>query len=295
MVVAIGPVKHAPSWKWVGVDTAKELSKSFDIKTFRRKPPKADVVIFIKDIPTKVDAKVIYCPIDFFQNESHIRKHAKILRRCDLVLSHSESLISYLTPYVATHLVDHHGKYTLPKMASYKKDGYVLWIGGYQFVPYLVHWMKKHPVPLDVHMLADYKNPVAIRHAKTLATRLQVNLRELNLHEWNEATQRKMMTEAKAAIDIKGNNFSQQHKPPTKAQKFISSGIPFATNSPQIRSYFLRRGFDVCKPNEERWLSSEYWAQTQAFGQQLRQTISLESVGKEYQRHIKSLLGNKWY
>jgi hypothetical protein len=297
MVIAIGPVKHAPSWKWVGADTAKELSKSFDIKTFRRKPPEADVVIFIKDLPARVDryAKIIYCPIDLFKNESHIRKHAKVLRHCDLILSHAESLISYFTPYAPTHLIEHHGKYTLPQMASYKEDGYVLWIGGYQFVPYVLHWMKKYPVPLDVHMLTDYKNPVAIKHAKTLAPRLQVRLKKLNLHLWSEKRQHKMMTEAKAAIDIKGDNFSQTHKPPTKAQKFISSGIPFATNAPEIRKYFLRRGFDVCKPNDERWLSREYWEQTQAFGQQLRQTISLESVGKEYQRHIKMLVGNKWY
>jgi hypothetical protein len=148
VTVAIGPKNTKPSWKWVGEGLLKGLSKSFSSKEFRQRAPKADVTIFVKYLPTNRIENLIYCPIDFLRSESFIKKHKKKLRWCDLILSHSESLIPYLSNYAPTHLIEHHGKYTLPQMVAYKEKGYILWIGGYQFVPHVLHWLQAHPLPL---------------------------------------------------------------------------------------------------------------------------------------------------
>ena len=93
------------------------------------------------------------------------------------------------------------------------------------------------------------------------------------------------MRECKAAIDLKQLNiFNQYYKPPTKAQKYVTSGIPFAINPGSYsEEYFRARGFQVASPVEpERWLSRSYWEQTRKFGLELRASTSLEAVGKRY-------------
>jgi hypothetical protein len=104
-----------------------------------------------------------------------------------------------------------------------------------------------------------------------------------------------MMREAKAAIDIKGSGFMQMHKPPTKAQKFISSGVPFAVNKlTNSYKYLEKRKFNICTPlNPNRWLSKEYWKETRIFGKALRPTISIENVAIQYKNYIKKCLEDK--
>lgn len=63
---------------------------------------------------------------------------------------------------------------------------------------------------------------------------------------WSERRQREMMRACKAAFDVKHTAlFSQRHKPPTKGQQYVASGIPCALNPESYSAeYFRRRGFD---------------------------------------------------
>jgi hypothetical protein len=308
--LAIGPAWDYPSWRWVGADTAHELARYFDVSqfsSFRHILP-CDAVIIIKHRPpTKVvrslrerGVSVVFAPIDLYASHAEIHRDREFLAGCDLVLCHSELLFQCIRPYCArVALVEHHGKYTLPSLASYKPDGYVLWIGGLQHVPYLLDWLARHPVRRNLKILTDFGNREAVRTAaraaRHLGLRLDIGPDSINGYEmraWSEAEQLQMMQECKAAIDIKGDDFNQLSKPPTKAQKFISSGIAFACNFETPAScYFRERGFELaCPADEDLWFSPSYWQQTCHFATDLRERISIESVGLRYQAELQSLL-----
>lgn len=306
-MIAIGPVSKEPSWKWVGLDTIKELSKYFTIEVFNsyKHLPNSRIILIIKKLPPiefvrkarKNGKEIVYCPIDYFNNKQDINMFGMILSQCTIILSHAESLIPIFNQFSHSYLVEHNGKYTLPKMAQYKDKGYVLWIGGYQFVPYLLKYMETHSCNFKIKLLTDYKKKNAIGRANTVSRSIgiQLNTENLDMYEWNENLQKEMMQECKAAIDIKGDDFAQKNKPPTKGQKYITSGIPFAINkNNNCYNYFKNKGFNICSPGEEkRWLSKKYWEKTQKFGKHLASTISIEEVGKTYCGHILKLLNKK--
>jgi hypothetical protein len=304
ITVAIGPVTKVPSWSWVGLDTAKELSEHYNVITYKdqSRPPDASVIIVVKQPPSYTFLKrahsnlsrIIYCPIDYFETKKQLEDCESVLKQCTMILSHSTSLNKYFSCYALTANVEHHLKYVLPSMAPYKEDGYALWIGGFQFVPYVFQWLNKNKLPIEIKLLTDYKNPSAVGRANCLARELGVKLdiSKYDVHEWSEERQAQMMIEAKAAIDIKGKDFMQINKPATKGQKFICSGVPFAVNDiSHTFRYFKARNFNICTPLEiERWLSEEYWQETVKFGKQLKKDLSLENVGKQYQTFIKKCL-----
>ena len=159
-------------------------------------------------------------------------------------------------------------------------------------------WLARHPLEREVKLLTDPGNPNALARARSLARylgfRLDIGPRSINgydMRPWSEAAQRQMMQECKAAIDIKGEGFNQLTKPPTKAQKFISSGIAFACNWETSASrYFRERGFDLASPQDaDWWFSQDYWERTQRFATGLRERISIESVGLAYRNELQSL------
>lgn len=301
--IAIGPITNSPSWAWVGQETVSELSKYYEIvqyKDFQLPLNDVDLILIIKKLPslTFVNSakaqgiKLIYCPIDFFEREEDIHLNSKIFSSFDLVLSHCERLNPYFSQYCPTDFIDHHAKYTLPQMAQYKEKGFVLWIGGYQFVPYLMKWLSIHPIKEHkVKILSDYTNKRAITRANDISKtlRIKINMRKLDLYDWSEKLQEQMMNEAKAAIDIKGDNsFQQFNKPPTKAQKYISSGLPLAMNRTSYSSeYFRARDFTICSPTEQdTWFSKQYYDQTVNYGTKLKEYLSLYNIGIRYKNYI---------
>ncbi len=78
---------------------------------------------------------------------------------------------------------------------------------------------------------------------------------------------------AKAALDIKGQDFRSRHKPPPKAMDFLASGVPLAMNPESSPvEHLARMGFAVPSPlDTQRWFSREYWKETRRFGQALRE------------------------
>ncbi|MBW2267176.1 MAG: hypothetical protein JRH16_01275 [Deltaproteobacteria bacterium] len=104
------------------------------------------------------------------------------------------------------------------------------------------------------------------------------------LEEWSPPMQLRMMGEAKAALDIKGGDFGQSHKPPTKIHQFVYAGLPPAINvSCNSYDYLCAQGLPVCRPEEvDRWLSRAYWEEVNSFAERLKEVISLERVGQRY-------------
>lgn len=310
--VAIGPVRDYPSWGWVGFDTARELSRDFEVVFYDAwtEPPACDVLLAIKERPPagfieairKRGSKLVYCPVDTLLDRDHLTGEAEIFRACDMVLVHSERLLPLVRPYCAnTHFVEHHARFVTPAPAAFKESGYVLWVGGYQYVPYLLRWLDHHPFQYELRILTDVDNYRARSAARILAAEIGVKLSRvgegryaagLSVLPWSERRQEEMMRECRAAMDVKAtDNFNQYYKPPTKAQQMIASGIPFAVNPESYSAdYFRRRGFELASPSEPaRWLSREYWEITQRHGKDLRTAISLEAVGARYRVLIDAL------
>lgn len=307
--IAIGPARPLPTWRWVGLAAAQALAGSFEVATFEsfRALPPCDALLAIKQPPSARIAarlsaqgiKLAYAPIDHYVSHAQIHADRHLLQACDLVLCHDALLLQCLRPYCRRILpVEHHGRYSLPAGAAYRTDGYVLWVGGFEHAPHLLDWLRRHPVGREIKLLTDWRNPnarvAAWRLAADLDLPLALNAGSLNGHEirqWSEPEQRRMLEECKAAIDIKGGDFSQATKPPTKAQKFISSGIPFACNAESTATrYFRSLAFDVaCPLDEARWFSPGYWRETAAVAAALRPRISFEAVGDCYRAAVLSL------
>lgn len=316
--IAFGPERDVPSWGWVGFDTARELSKYFKVLFFKSfdEIPFADVVMIIKQncpygkiVKLKErnpKVKIIYCPIDFYQETRFIRSDASFLKACNMILSHSERLMPIFRSHNNNvHFVEHNNKYALPSMADYKEEGFILWIGGCQYIPYLLDWIKRFPIKNEIKILSDVDNDRARKTAQVYAANIGMDftiapeaksVAGIETYVWSERLQHEMMNEAKAAIDIKmTDQLNQNYKPPTKAQKYIASGIPFAANSESYSyEYFKQRGFNIVTPNNtKRWFSIEYWQETRVFGEKLRIYTSLENVGLRYKELIERLYGRE--
>jgi hypothetical protein len=304
--IAVGPEIDAPSWNWVGFDMARELAKYFSVKVFADTIPACDLVLIIKrrpaSIPSGLRHRIIYFPIDQYESPAAIRDDHEFLRSCGAIGCHSESLIPYLQRYCQqVFFIEHHARYSLPTISPYKKDGYILWIGGIQYIPYLLKWLFYNPVPRPIKLLTNLGDYEAQRACFSLANDLAIVLDLSSNHingyeafEWSERLQYHMMLEASAAVDIKGGawlgsfHWSQYMKPPTKAQKFVSSGIPFATNCDSYCfQYFSRRDFSLATPIDvKRWFSREYWQETAALAAVLREKLSLANIGTQLQKRV---------
>ncbi|MFO1057444.1 MAG: hypothetical protein U1E53_10815 [Dongiaceae bacterium] len=309
--IAIGPVRPLPSWQWVGEGTAAALAAHYEVVPFAglARPPAADLLLLVKQRPPEAflaaaraaGTRIVFLPIDRYESAAALLADAAFLAGCDLVLSHSEALLPLLRPHCRRlgH-VEHHGRDVLAEPAAWHAAGYVLWVGGLQHLPHLLRRLERNPLPAPLRLLTDLDNPRARDAAGAVARRLGVALAvadgAINGHAalaWEPERQRRMMAECRAAIDIKGDDFAQRTKPPTKGQQFVASGIPFACNPDSATAaWFRARGFAVADPDDPaRWLSPAYWEETARFAAQLRPQLAPEAVGAVYRGWIERLLG----
>ena len=311
--IGFGPVRALPSWDWVGFDPARALSRYYDVILYDSwaARPKCDALFIVKEPPPaavlrklrRERARLVYCPVDVYHAPDEPERDAALLGACDMVLVHSERLLPLVRPHCrAVHFVEHHLRYALSTRAEYRESGYALWIGGFQYLPYLLSWLESHPLECEIRILTDIDNHRARDRARVLAadigTRFVISpagptVGGYAIETWSERRQEEMMRECKAALDAKATSrFNQYYKPPTKAQQFVASGIPFAVNPESYSAEYLRaRGFDVASPVDiDRWFSRRYWEETQDWSGRLRAEASLDAVGVRYH----SLLDTLW-
>jgi len=306
--VAFGPRSSAPSWLWVGYDVACTLREHFDVTFFGPGDmPLADVVFVVK-YPLAPEAatmlkqrgtRIIYAPVDYFQSRRHMQQHSNFLRLCDIVALHSEVVASHLTGLAWSQMVDHYGKYFLDAPPPFKQNGFALWMGAVQNLPYLLHFLECHRLRIPVRILTNSNcntgRQAALRVAKRIGIEMRFSRARINGLEattWTAESQAAMMQQAKAAIDIKGSNFNQQTKPPTKAQQFICSGVPLAMNASWSVTYFEGQGLTVPTPTDPRWLSRDYYLDVLNTAQTLRQKLTLQIIAQQYKRLIENALGS---
>lgn len=310
--IAVGPVSPQPSWAWVGHHILRELSVDHRVAPFVsvHAPPDCDVLFILKARPSdeclaraaRSGTRIVYVPIDAYRSRKEIRDDAAFLAGCDAVLCHSERLLPELAPYCRRlRYVEHHARDRLDPPSDYRERGYVLWVGGFQYVPYLLQWLRAHPLPAELKLLTDVDQPRAVAAASQLAGSLQLDcelregMRRIDGHEilpWSGSLQAVMMAECKAALDIKDEiDFNQVHKPPTKAQQFVASGIPFAANrGSSAFEYFERRGFRLALPTDaDEWFSPEYWRKTREQAADLTRRLSSANVGDCYRNLLDEL------
>ena len=300
--LAIGPRTGAASWEWVGQAMAAELSAEFEIAVFDSFEEAGDteLVLVVKQHPPagfvaearRRGSRLFFTPIDIYHDPQEIAADAAMLAACEAVLLHSRALLPALSPYCRNIVtVEHHGRFVLPAPAPYRPDGFLLWLGAFEHLPYLLHWLDSHPLPINLRLLSNLSNRSSRVTGHFLAHELGIALRVSDgnvngypVEEWSEAAQARMMQDCRAAIDIKGASFNQRTKPPTKAQQFVASGVPFGCNPghPAL-AYFRGRGFELTDAADfDRLLSRSYWEQTRGAAGELRADISLPAVSQTY-------------
>ena len=299
--IAIGPERDTPSWRWVGRDLLSELSKIVTVRSFKdySSVPSAKCVLMIKHPCSKEQmealsrkSKLVYCPIDFISDEEHLRSLGWLFSGCGAIAVHCGRLSKYLASYnKKIFSVEHHDKFSVP-CSAYKKTGYVLWVGGFQYAPYVLRYFRQNGIKERLRILSDIGNRFATsaakRNAKAIGFDIDIKPRSVNGIEvvpWSEAEQSRMLSECKAAVDIKlEEDFNQMTKPPTKAQKYVLSGVPLAVNpSSYSYEYFSAMGLNLPSPTDSgRWLSEGFHSETAEFSKKLRDRLTLSSVAETY-------------
>lgn len=299
--VAFGPVMPGwGSWEWIGEGLCEELAKYYSTNVFDSGELTAsDLVAVIKQAPSPEwlkevarRAAVIYCPVDFYGSAAEIDADAAMLRKCARVVVHCERLRRCFEPYARVEYVDHHVKFVASRRENYQTDGFILWVGVRTNLPPLVEWVNRYPLPAKLIVLTNLERPDETPTAKDLGFSNGCNV---IIENWSKELQLTRTAEARAAFDIKGSDFRARHKPPAKAIDFVASGLPLAMNADCSSAEHLQKlGFDLASPlDTDRWLSPEYWEETQRFGAALRELLSLERVGRRMKRIIDEVLSEK--
>jgi hypothetical protein len=300
-LIAFGP--EAPgwgSWDWVGSDICCEVSKYFRTIVYKpRELPVCDVLLMIKhplplemleQVPLKTP--VIYVPVDYYGSAAEIDQDSRRLRKCHRIIVHCERLRRYFEPYSSTDSMDHHVKFAPPLRKSYRAKGFFLWVGVRSNLVPLVEWVNEHPLQGELYVLTNPDNPETALEAADLGFRPDSPIR---IQTWNKERHLALTAQARAAIDVKGNDFRSRHKPAAKAIDFIASGLPLAMNPDScVVDHLARMGFDIPSPlDTSSWLSMEFWRETVTFGKALREVLSLARIGRRYKRIIDDVLAER--
>ena len=299
LVIAFGPeLPGVGSWEWIGGDMAQELSGRFQTLTFKKTIPRCDLLVLLKDkyfIPQEEilsaaqKVPVIFCPVDLYGSSAEIDRDWRLLRNCSRVILHADVLRKYFQSYAVVDYLDHHLKYIAPLRKDYPTEGPILWTGMRTNLPPLAEWVNRHPLPAELWILTNLNASEQTVSPQQFGFRANEKIR---IESWNPEKHREWAGLAKAAIDIKGTDFRQRHKPPTKAMDCIASGLPLAMN-PECNSvtHLASLGFEVVSPHDVlHWFSREYWDETQQFARRLRASLSRKQVGERFQQIINDVL-----
>jgi hypothetical protein len=297
-LIAFGPAMPGwGSWEWIGTDLQRTVSGTYRTATYGGGVP-ADcaAVVLVKFAPAVEElgerSAVVYCPVDRYGSAAEIEADRRLLRRCARVVVHCERLRRYFAPYAPVEYLDHHVKFAAPLRETYVSDGPLIWVGVRSNLPPLVEWVNAHPLPGELWVLTNLEAPGRVPRPSELGFRRR---RGVRVENWSPDKQREWTGLARAALDVKGDDFRSRHKPPAKAIDFIASGVPLALNPDSSPAEHLGRlGFDVPSPlDADRWLARDYWEETRRFGAALRELLSLERIARRFRRIIDDVLAER--
>jgi hypothetical protein len=301
--LAFGPKRPGiGSWEWLGEDLAQELERYYHITSFTDCVPDCDAVVLIKELLSHEQLEqitdtraVIYCPVDCYGSAAELDRDGLRLRLCDRIVLHCECLRKYFQSYAPVKALEHHLRF-VPETISLKRattHPMIVWVGHRSHLPLLVDYANHHSLPGRLEVLTNGEEEAG---EVWMAADFGFNPRlPIRIQRWTAERHRQAVSEADLAIDLKGSDFRQRHKPSAKALDFLASNLPLAMNVDSRPAQHLRQmGVFVPAPHDhERWLSEEYRRETERFGQQLRETFSRPQVGQEWRRMIDETLTQK--
>ena len=290
--IAIGPrLPGHGSWEWVGEGLAQSLANDFAVEVFSQAVPECEAVILIKhSLPSELlqGKACFYCPIDRYGSAAEIDADAAFLSSCSHLYLHCRSLEKYFLPYAPTSYVEHPLNFITDACSQYQESGPVLWVGVRSNLAPVVDWLNTHSMPQEVWILTNFERPsIPISPAD-----IGLNSRnKIRLENWSREKHLEWTAQAKAAFDVKGNDFRARHKPTAKACDFIASGVPLAMNRGSRATFELQRnGFALADCEDiDHWLSRDYWEQTVQFAAVLRETHSREQVAARMLEPLRKL------
>jgi hypothetical protein len=288
------------SWDWVGADLMAELRRYYRTVPFcGAQVPDCDAAVVVKHpLPASVAREVasraalLFCPVDCYGSPGEIEADADMLRACARVLVHCEDLKPHFAPYCPVEYVDHHVRFATPLRQEFRPGGPLLWVGVRTNLPPLIDWVNAHPLPGGLCVLTNPEDPDAVPRPEELGFRPGSAVRVLR---WTPARQALLTAAARAALDVKGEDFRSGHKPPAKAIDFLASGLPLALNPGSSPARHLARfGFRAASPAEPGvWLSRRYWRECRDLGCLLRQRLTLGRVGLRFRGIIDGVLARR--
>lgn len=285
ITIAIGPIMPGiGSWEWVGQDLIRILGEHFGVTTWSETIPKCDAAIIVKygfsaDVLTSAgNAPLIYMPIDRYGSSADIDNHGRLLTRCSRIVSHSRSLLHYFRSYAPVDYLDHALRYVAPADSTRERNDDILYVGMRTSVAPLVSWANANRLPGPLVILTNLEDSERVTPHQ-LGFKPHV---EVSIERWTAGRHIEATAAAALAIDIKGQDFRQRHKPPAKALDFLASELPLAMNSDSSSvRHIAEMGFQVADPRDDgRWTSPDYRRETEQFSAFLRNNLSADRVGE---------------
>lgn len=299
--IAIGP--STCEWgarDWAGGSLVEALQGPFPVQTFQPwEVPVAEVVLVVKQPPplgwvTEVVRRsaVIYCPVDHYADPEEIAAHAPWLRLCSRIAVHCRRLEAHFAPFAQTVYLDHPLRRATPTRRTFRPDGPLLWIGARGDLPALVAWVNGHPLPAPLDVLTD---PEQTGHTLTAVELGFHPGREVRTHEWTPDRHRALTAVARAALDVKGDDFRSRHGPPAQALDFVASGLPLALNPGSSPAEHLAGlGLNVPSPHDvEQWLSERYWKEVRRLGERLSRDLAPARIARRVRKLVEAVLADR--
>ncbi len=316
--ISFGPITKWPSSRWVGSDIADQIRLSCNVSCFKcfDENITSNTIFIIKSIPDinwilnqkKKGKKLIYLPVDKFSNIKQIVNCRFKLSMFDSIVLHNEHIRKFISPYAQQIFsVDHYLKYKLNIKRKYVDDGFILWIGHFEYLPSMVKALNDISLNYPVKVLTDLQN--FAKREKTIRKKMKsmvgkckisyknsiVVLNGITLEQWTETKQDLYMKECKCAFDTKEDSFRHFVKPPTKSQQYIFNNIPFAiSNNSYAHRWFLERGLNIPSIEDQtRWYSKEYHLEIEDFIIPEISKLSKEYIANKYIDISLNTINNK--
>lgn len=289
--LAFGPEAPAfGSWEWIGADLCRAVGHlGISTATFCDTVPDCDLAVFVKFKPRpeilselKQRCRLAYCPVDLYGSAAEIDADAPSLRCFDRIIIHCERLRRYCSTYAPVEYLDHHLKFIADPPAERRRDGPLLWIGNRSNLAPVIDWLNHRVLPGDVWLLTDFPGEAEVVSADELGVRSSQSVR---VGRWTPDRHVEWTRQARAAFDVKGDDFRARHKPPTKALDFLASGLPMAMNADSSSTEHLQTtyGFALAPLEDgDRWLSDAYWREVQSLAARLRRELSLSAIAQRF-------------